>query len=76
MYFDRFDILSAYYLYGSTYNNGQGSKEYAYMGRALNAGFNPSPIFSLDSLSDNGRAIYQQLVDNYWFGKQGLLKRR
>lgn len=62
MYFDRFDILSAYYLYGSLYHGGQFTKEYKYMGRAMNAGFNPSPIFRYESLSDNGKAIYDNLV--------------
>jgi len=62
MYFDRFDILCAYYLFGSDYHSGQFSKEYAYMGRALDAGFNPGPMFGLISLSDNAREIYDNLV--------------
>jgi hypothetical protein len=61
MQFDRFDILSAYYLYGSLYHGGQFTKEYAYMGRALKCGFNPGPLFSYRSLSDNGKEIYAAL---------------
>jgi len=71
MYFDRFDICAAYYLFGSVYNNGQGSKEYAYMGRALNCGFRPSPLLSFDNLNENELAIYMKLVDRYWFPKRG-----
>lgn len=63
MQFDKFDILSAYYLYGSLYHTGQFSKEYAYMGRATNAGFKPGLLFSYKSLSDNGKAIYNNLVE-------------
>ena len=65
MYFNRFDILSAYYLYGALYHSGQFSKEYAYIGRALNAGFNPGPLFSYKSMSDNGKAIYDNLVSSH-----------
>ena len=63
MEFSKFDILSAYYLYGMYFHSGQGSKEYAYMGRATNAGFKPGLSFSYQSLSDNGKAIYDNLVE-------------
>jgi hypothetical protein len=62
MFFDKFDICSAYYLYGSEYHSGQFSKEYAYMGRALNLGFKPSDSLSYESLSENGKEIYDNLV--------------
>lgn len=74
MYFDRFDILSAYYLFGSLYNPGMGSKEYAYTGRAINAGFRPSSNFSFDSLTDNGKYIFIALVPeddiDFWVLKE------
>lgn len=60
--FDRFDILSAYYVYGTDYHTGQFSKEYAYIGRALNAGFKPGASISYGSLSENGKEIYDNLV--------------
>ena len=63
MQFDKFDICSAYYLFGMEYHSGQWSKEYAYMGRAMNAGFKPGLTFSYDSLTDNGKAIYDNLVE-------------
>jgi hypothetical protein len=62
MYFDRFDICEAYYLFGSDYHGGQFTKEYAYMGRCLNAGFKPSPMLRYESLSENGKEIYDNLV--------------
>jgi len=60
--FDRFDIVSAYYLFGCDYSSGQGSKEYGYVCRALNTGFKPGLLFSYDSLSDNGKEIYDNLA--------------
>jgi len=66
MYFDRFDICEAYYLFGAEYHSGQGSREYAYMGRCLNAGFKPGIRFeNRDSLTDNGKEIYDALVEKY-----------
>lgn len=65
MKFDRFDIIEAYYLFGSLYHGGQFTKEYKYMGRCLNAGFKPPCNFRLESLSDNARMIFDNLVGNY-----------
>jgi hypothetical protein len=62
MHFDRYDILSAYWLFGSLYHGGQGTPEYAYMSRAEKCGFGPGPIFSFKSLTDNGQEIYNALV--------------
>jgi hypothetical protein len=78
MYFDRFDILSAYYLFGSDYHGGQFTKEYAYIGRALNAGFSPGPLFSYRSLSDNGKAIYNALCQIHKYGRlrTGYIRRK
>ena len=67
MYFDRYDILEAYYLFGSLYHGGQFTKEYAYMGRALNCGFKPGPLLCIKSLTDNGRDIFCKLVGE-WAG--------
>lgn len=62
MEFDTFDILSAYWLFGSENHGGQFTKEYTYMGRAEKCGFRPGPIFSYDSLTDNGQMIYDNLM--------------
>lgn len=61
-YFDRCDILSAYYLFGSLYHGGQWTNEYAYMGRAMNCGFKPGLNFRFESLTENGQEIYNDLV--------------
>lgn len=61
MEFNRFDICEAYYLFGMENHSGQFSKEYAYMGRASNCGFKPGASLSYESLSDNGKAIYDSL---------------
>lgn len=65
-YFNRYDIVSAYYLFGRDYHGGQFSKEYKYLGRAVKCGFNPGPLFSEESLTDNGKEIYQNLVSGYF----------
>lgn len=64
MEFNRFDIISAYYLYGTLYHTGQFSKEYTYVGRAINLGFKPGLSFSYSSLSENAKAIYDNLVES------------
>jgi hypothetical protein len=57
MYFDRFDIVEAWYLALSHCHGGQWSGEYL---RLCHMGdyFKPSPLLSIESLSENGRAIY------------------
>jgi len=57
MYFDRFDICEAYYLALSECHGGQWSPEYARLCR-LRKSFKPSPLLSVDTLSDNAREIY------------------
>ena len=57
MYFDRYDIVAAWYLALSDCHNGQYSREYRRLSNMLTY-FRPSPILSVDTLSDNGREIY------------------
>jgi hypothetical protein len=59
MYFDRFDICEAYYLALSDCHGGQWSPEYARLCR-LRKSFKPSPLLSLNTLSDNAREIYDR----------------
>lgn len=63
MYFDRFDICEARYLYVADYHGGQGSELYKVFGRLNNLGFKPSPLLSYDNLSENGKDIYDNLVN-------------
>lgn len=74
--FDRFDILSAYYLFGMLYHGGQGTKEYAYTGRALNAGLQPATNFRYESLTENGQEIYNELVAKHEGSKHKSGKRQ
>jgi hypothetical protein len=60
-YFDRFDICEAWYLYLSHCHGGQWSPEYERLSR-LQGYFTPSPMLSVDSLNENARAIYDDLV--------------
>lgn len=62
-YFDRFDIAEAYYLFFTHYHEGGGSRKYqrlSTMGQRL--GFRPRPLLSVETLSDNGREIYEDLA--------------
>ncbi|NBR91525.1 MAG: hypothetical protein EBS68_16790 [Rhodobacteraceae bacterium] len=58
-YFDRFDIAEAYYLALSDCHGGQWSREYARL-CAMQRYFRPSPMLSVETLSDNAREIYDR----------------
>jgi hypothetical protein len=60
MYFDRFDICEAWYLWLSHNHGGQWSSEYERL-CALLEWFTPSPLLTLDRLSDNAREIYDAI---------------
>ena len=62
MYFNRFDICEAYYLFLSNYHHGQGSDFYHRLSK-MTEYFTPSPLLRYESLSDNGKVIYDGLVD-------------
>ena len=66
MYWDRFDICEAYYMYATTHHTGQWSREYKIFGRLINMGFAPgyASTLSVDNLTANARAIYNNLVEN------------
>ena len=57
MYFNRFDIVEAWFLALADCHGGQWSPEYERLCK-LGRFFRPSPLLSPDSLSENGRAIY------------------
>ena len=62
MYFDRFDICDAYYLFFSNYHWGQGSIFYSRLSRMLDY-YKPSPLLRYENLSENAQMIYDNLVD-------------
>ncbi len=56
-YFDRFDIVEAWYLALCHCHGGQWSPEYARLCK-LSRSFKPSPFLSVETLSENAREIY------------------
>lgn len=60
MHFDRFDICEAYFLALTHCHGGQWSKEYARLCKLTRPGFfKPSPFLTVESLTENGREIYE-----------------
>ncbi len=64
MYWDRFDICEAYYLYMMNYHGGQWSKEDRLTGVFAAIQFRPSPMLGCEDfpLSENAQMIYDSLV--------------
>lgn len=60
--FDRYDICEAYYLFAKYYHSGMFSKEYAYFGRLDEIRFYPRRNLTYDKLTENGKSIYDNLV--------------
>lgn len=58
MYFDRFDIVAAWYLALSDCHAGQFSDSYRRLCK-IQGYFRPSPMLSVDRLSENAREIYE-----------------
>jgi hypothetical protein len=58
---NRFDIAAAWYLALSHCHGGQGSVEYRHLSR-MGRVFHPSPMLSLQSLTENGRQIYRSAL--------------
>ncbi len=63
MYWDRFDIVEAHYMFYCDWHSGQASPEYARLSQ-IGAYFTPRPNLSVDTLSDNAREIYDALVQS------------
>jgi hypothetical protein len=60
MYFDRFDIVEAYYLFFSHYHRGQFSNEYIRLSKIIKY-FKPRFNLSYETLTENGKIIYTTL---------------
>lgn len=61
-HFDRFDVCEAYHCFAVDYHAGQGSPEYTIFTRLARMRFRPSSNLNADRLTENGRAIYDQLA--------------
>ena len=74
MYFDRFDICLAYWLFAVHFHSGQGSPEYAILGRLERLRFRPGACQSdrPADLPGNAKEIYRRLVVRR-FGKRSTL---
>lgn len=59
--FDRFDIVEAYYLFFCHYHEGQASRKYERLSRMYRY-FKPSPMLNMNTLSENAKNIYAELV--------------
>ena len=66
MYFDRFDIVEAHYLFYSQYHEGQFSDGYRKLSRIQQV-YRPGLYGWEDynDLSENGKVIYKNLVAKY-----------
>lgn len=63
MHFDRFDIVEAHYAYCMDFHNGQWSDLYERQCR-ISRYFKPATSWKgYESLSENGRKIYDALVE-------------
>ena len=62
MYFDRFDICEAHFVYAMLWHDGQFSETYAKFAQLERIGFRPSPSLSgPEDLGENAREIYENL---------------
>ena len=63
MYFDRFDICEAHFLFCYLFHEGQGSATYAKFAQLERLGFRCAPsIRDPKDLNENAREIFRQLV--------------
>lgn len=66
MYFDRFDICEAHFMFAMLWHDGQWGEIYAKFGQLERLRFQPSPLLSEPrDLNENAREIYRQLVVNH-----------
>jgi len=66
MYFDRFDICEAYFLALSHCHGGQWSNEYVRLCKLTRKSFfKPSPFLSVETLTENGREIYDNACKRF-----------
>ena len=63
MYFDRFDICEAHYVFATLWHGGMGCPIYWKFGQLERMQFRPSPCLNDPrDLNENAREIYRQLV--------------
>jgi hypothetical protein len=68
-YFDRYDIVEAHYAFATDWHGGQASELYRKQCR-ISRYFNPGYHWDgYESLSDNGKAIYDELCERNGFAE-------
>ena len=66
MYFDKFDICEAHYIFAVLYHGGQSCPIYAKFAQLDRIGFRPSPLLSDENdLNENARSIFEDLVEKH-----------
>ena len=66
MYFDRFDICAAHFMFAMLFHGGMGCPIYWKFAQLERLRFRPSPLWSEPrDLNENAREIYRQLVVNH-----------
>ena len=72
MYFNRFDICEAHYLFAMEYHGGQWRELYEKFAQLNRIGFKPRPLlYSEEDLTENGKGIYRSLVEQWTFADTG-----
>ena len=70
MYFDRFDICEAHYVFAMLWHGGMGCSLYAKFAQFERIQFRPSPsLCGPEDLTENGLEIYQQLLETHGFSE-------
>lgn len=64
MYWDRYDIVEAYYCFFCDYHEGQYSNKYTRLSK-ITTYFKPRPNLCYETLEENSKCIYDNLVANY-----------
>ena len=65
MYWDRFDICAAHWMFAMLWHDGMGSATYGKFSQLERMRFRPSPMWMEPrDLDENAREIYRQLVVN------------
>lgn len=75
LYFDRFDICDAYYLFASDWHSGMSSPEYRIFTRLHKLGYKPGANLSLNTSNENVKSIYGGLVRRTFPGQCGWMRR-
>lgn len=61
MYFDRFDVVAAYFFALAHCHEGQSSEKYQRLCKLLRY-FTPSSLMTVDNLNENASEIYERKV--------------